>query len=46
MKHMVGGATGIDLVALVIVGRRRVMPQTREHMEICQLLEVRKGLVF
>lgn len=45
VKHMVAGATGIDLVALVIAADEGVMPQTREHMEICQLLEVRKGLV-
>lgn len=45
VKHMVAGATGIDLVALVIAADEGVMPQTREHMEICQLLKVKKGLV-
>lgn len=45
VKHMVAGATGIDLVALVIAADEGVMPQTREHMEICQLLRVKKGLV-
>ncbi|NLI83332.1 MAG: selenocysteine-specific translation elongation factor [Deltaproteobacteria bacterium] len=45
VKHMVAGATGIDLVALVIAADEGVMPQTREHMEICQLLQVKKGLV-
>lgn len=45
VKHMVAGATGIDLVALVIAADEGVMPQTREHMEICQLLHVKKGLV-
>jgi selenocysteine-specific elongation factor len=45
VKQMVAGATGIDLVALVIAADEGVMPQTREHMEICQLLRVKKGLV-
>ena len=45
VKHMVAGATGIDLVALVIAADEGVMPQTREHMEICELLRVQKGLV-
>jgi selenocysteine-specific elongation factor len=45
VKHMVAGATGIDLVALVIAADEGVMPQTREHMEICELLRVKKGLV-
>jgi len=45
VKHMVAGATGIDLVALVIAADEGIMPQTREHMEICELLRVRKGLV-
>ncbi len=45
VKHMVAGATGIDLVVLVIAADEGVMPQTREHMEICQLLGVREGLV-
>ncbi len=45
VKHMVAGATGIDLVALVIAADEGIMPQTREHMEICILLGVRYGLV-
>ncbi|MFP5212731.1 MAG: selenocysteine-specific translation elongation factor, partial [Acidobacteriota bacterium] len=45
VKHMVAGATGIHLVALVIAADEGVMPQTREHMEICELLQVKKGLV-
>lgn len=45
VKNMVAGATGIDLVALVIAADEGVMPQTREHVEICQLLGVRSGLV-
>ena len=45
VKHMVAGATGIDLVALVIAADEGVMPQTREHLEICQLLKVKRGLI-
>ena len=42
---MVAGATGIDIVAMVIAADEGVMPQTREHMEICALLGIRYGLV-
>jgi len=45
VKNMVAGATGIDIVAMVIAADEGVMPQTREHMEICALLGVRHGLV-
>ncbi|MBR9982462.1 MAG: selenocysteine-specific translation elongation factor [Desulfatitalea sp.] len=45
VKNMVAGATGIDLVALVIAADEGIMPQTREHMEICSLLGIRHGLV-
>lgn len=45
VKNMVAGATGIDLVALVIAADEGVMPQTREHLEICKILKVRHGLV-
>lgn len=45
VHHMVAGATGIDLVALVIAADEGIMPQTREHLDICQLLRVKKGLV-
>jgi len=45
VRHMVAGASGMDLVALVIAADEGVMPQTREHLEICQLLRVKQGLV-
>ncbi|MFZ7113385.1 MAG: selenocysteine-specific translation elongation factor [Desulfatiglandales bacterium] len=45
VKNMVAGATGIDLVALIIAADEGVMPQTREHMEICQILNIQHGLV-
>jgi selenocysteine-specific elongation factor len=45
VKNMVAGATGIDLVLLVIAADEGVMPQTREHLDICQLLGTRGGVV-
>ncbi len=45
VKNMLAGAHGIDLVALVIAADESVMPQTREHFEICRLLGVEHGLV-
>jgi selenocysteine-specific elongation factor len=45
VKNMVAGATGIDIVCMVIAADEGVMPQTREHMEICSLLGVRHGMV-
>lgn len=45
VKNMVAGATGIDIVVMVIAADEGVMPQTREHMEICTLLGVRHGMV-
>lgn len=45
VKHMVAGVWGIDLVALIIASDEGVMPQTREHLDICKLLRVKKGLV-
>jgi selenocysteine-specific elongation factor len=45
VKNMLAGAHGIDLVALVIAADESVMPQTREHFEICRLLDVRQGVI-
>ena len=45
IKSMVAGAGGVDLVVLVIAADEGVMPQTREHLDICQLLGVRRGVV-
>jgi len=45
VKNMVAGAGGIDFVMLVIAADEGVMPQTREHMEICTLLGVERGVV-
>src|SRR5437867_8673444 len=45
VKNMLAGVHGIDAVALVIAADEGVMPQTREHFDICRLLSVRQGLV-
>jgi selenocysteine-specific elongation factor len=45
VKHMVSGVWGIDLVALIIAADEGVMPQTREHLDICKMLKVKKGLI-
>ncbi len=45
VKNMVAGAGGIDLVVMVIAADEGVMPQTREHLEICELLGINRGLV-
>ena len=45
VRNMVAGAAGIDFVLLVIAADEGVMPQTREHLEICSLLGIRHGMV-
>ncbi|MBK9383527.1 MAG: selenocysteine-specific translation elongation factor [Planctomycetes bacterium] len=45
VKNMVAGATGIDLVVLVVAADDGVMPQTREHLEIMTLLGIERGLI-
>ncbi len=45
VKNMVAGASGIDFVMLVVAADEGVMPQTREHLEICSLLGIKHGLV-
>jgi len=45
VKNMVAGVSTIDLVLFVIAADDGIMPQTREHLEICQLLQVRRGVV-
>jgi selenocysteine-specific elongation factor len=45
VKNMLAGASGIDVVLLVVSADESVMPQTREHFEICRLLETRTGLI-
>ena len=45
IKNMLAGATGIDLVLLVVAADEGVMPQTREHLDILRFLPVRVGIV-
>jgi selenocysteine-specific elongation factor len=44
IKNMLAGVGGIDLVMLVIAADESIMPQTREHLDICSLLHIKKGL--
>jgi selenocysteine-specific elongation factor len=45
VKNMLAGVGGIDAVLFVIAADEGVMPQTREHMDILRLLDVRRGVV-
>src|SRR5215469_674775 len=45
VRNMLAGATGIDFVVLVIAADDGVMPQTREHLAIIDLLGISRGLV-
>ncbi len=45
VKNMLAGVGGIDLVILIVAADESVMPQTREHFDICRLLRVPAGLV-
>jgi selenocysteine-specific elongation factor len=45
VRNMLAGASGIEAVVLVVAADESVMPQTREHFEICRLLGVPRGLV-
>ena len=45
VRNMLAGASGIDAVLLVVAADESIMPQTREHFEICQLLGVSAGMV-
>ncbi len=45
VKNMLAGIGGIDAVLLVVAADESIMPQTREHLAICELLGVRTGVV-
>ena len=45
VRNMVAGATGIDVVLLVVAADDGVMPQTREHLQIMSLLGLQTGVV-
>jgi len=44
VRNMLAGIGGIDLVVLVIAADEGIKPQTREHLDICGLLAVRRGM--
>jgi len=46
VKNMVAGVTGMDLLAFIIAADEGIMPQTREHFDICRLLGVEQGLII
>ena len=45
VRTMLAGVGGIDCVLLIVAADESVMPQTREHFEICRLLQIPRGLV-
>ena len=45
LKNMLAGASGVDIALLVVAADEGVMPQTREHIDIMQLLESKQGVV-
>jgi len=45
VKHMLAGVGGIDLALLIVAANEGVMPQTREHLAILDLLRVPRGVV-
>ncbi len=46
IKNMLAGVGGIDLVMLVIAADESIMPQTREHLDICSLLRIKQGFTI
>ncbi|MFN3480663.1 MAG: selenocysteine-specific translation elongation factor [Thermodesulfovibrionales bacterium] len=45
VRNMLAGAGGIDIVLLVIAADEGIMPQSREHLAICDLLKIKSGLI-
>lgn len=45
VRNMLAGAGGIDVLLLVVSADESIMPQTREHFDICRLLGIPRGLV-
>ena len=45
VKNMLAGVGGIDLALLIVAADEGIMPQTREHLAILDLLDIRRGIV-
>jgi len=45
IKNMLAGAGGIDMVLMVVAADEGIMPQTREHLAICEMLGIKRGLI-
>ncbi|AKL95126.1 selenocysteine-specific elongation factor SelB [Clostridium aceticum] len=45
VRHMLAGAGGMDIVMLVIAADEGVMPQTKEHLDILSVLNIKKGII-
>jgi len=45
VKNMLAGAGGVDIAMLVVAADESVMPQTREHFQICRLLHIPAGII-
>ncbi|MBV8867357.1 MAG: selenocysteine-specific translation elongation factor [Acidobacteriaceae bacterium] len=45
IRNMLAGAGGIEAVLLIVAANESVMPQTREHFEICRLLGIERGII-
>ena len=45
VKNMLAGVGGIDLVLFAIAADESIKPQTREHFDICRLLEIPRGVI-
>ncbi len=45
IKNMLAGAGGLDLLLMVFAADEGIMPQSREHLAICNLLKIKRGLI-
>src|SRR5207342_2950429 len=45
VRNMLAGVGGIDAVLLIVAADESVMPQTREHFDICRMLGLTRGLI-
>jgi selenocysteine-specific elongation factor len=45
IKNMLAGASGVDVVLLIIAADEGIMPQTKEHLDILSMLDVKNGII-